>query len=307
MNRESRILISGASGLIGTALVRAFTALQISVVCLVREPDGQQEILWSPQASPTIANPTLLEGFDAVIHLSGANIGAHRWTPAYKKEIVESRVQTTRALARLLAALNNPPQALLCASAVGIYGDRDGETLTEDSEPGSGFLAETCAAWEAAAQPAKNAEIRVAHLRFGVVLSPEGGALAKMLPVFRLGLGGRLGSGEQWMSWIALPDLVSAVFHIIDAPECSGPINMVAPMPVTNSEFTRTLAHVLHRPAVIPAPAFALRAVVGEMADEALLASARVIPAQLVEDGFQFKYPQVAPALESLLASARLN
>ncbi|HMD18700.1 MAG TPA: TIGR01777 family oxidoreductase [Alloacidobacterium sp.] len=303
MNTASRILISGASGMLGSALVRAFTANQISVVRLVRNVglDNPGEISWSPQSSPVVANPSQLEDFNTVIHLSGANIAARRWTAAYKKEIVESRVNTTKALCELLAGLKNPPQTLLCASATGIYGDRDDEILTEASAPGTGFLAETCAAWEAAAQPAKAAGIRVVHLRFGVALSPEGGALARMLPLFRLGLGGRLGSGRQWMDWISPSDIVSAVSHIIATPQLAGPVNMVAPTPVTNAEFTQILAKALHRPAIFPAPAFALRAAVGEMADEAILASVRAIPAQLTQSGFQFQHPQLATALESML------
>ena len=304
MTNLTKILISGASGLIGTSLIRASGANQISVTRLVRKsrPESPQQICWSPQSSPAMADASPLEGFDAVIHLSGANIGGHRWTAAYKREIVESRVQSTHALAKLLAGLKNPPRAFLCASATGIYGNRGDEILTESSALGSGFLAETCAQWEAAAQPTKDAGIRVVHLRFGAGLSPEGGALAKLLPLFRLGLGGKLGSGKQWMSWMSLPDVVSAVFHIMQDAQLSGPVNMVSPILVTNAEFTRTLANVLHRPAIFPVPAFALRAVVGEMADEAVLASTRVIPARLAETGFHFQHAQLALALESLLA-----
>ena len=304
MTNLTKILISGASGLIGTSLIRASGANQISVTRLVRKsrPESPQQICWSPQSSPAMADASPLEGFDAVIHLSGANIGAHRWTAAYKREIVESRVQSTHALAQLLAGLKNPPRAFLCASATGIYGNRGDEILTESSAPGSGFLAETCVQWEAAAQPAKDAGIRVVHLRFGAGLSLEGGALAKLLPIFRMGLGGKLGSGKQWMSWMSLPDVVSAIFHIIQEAQLSGPVNMVSPILVTNAEFTRTLANVLHRPAIFPVPAFALRAVVGEMADEAVLASTRVIPARLAETGFHFQHAQLALALESLLA-----
>lgn len=304
MTNLSRILISGASGLIGTSLIRASSANQISVTRLVRKTrsESPQEICWSPQSSPAVADASQLEGFDAVIHLSGASIGAHRWTEAYKREIVESRVQSTHALAKLLAGLKNPPRAFLCASATGIYGDRGDEILTESSAPGSGFLVETCVQWEAAAQPAKDAGIRVAYLRFGAALSPKGAALAKLVPLFRLGLGGKLGSGKQWMSWMSLPDVVSAVFHIMQDEQLSGPVNMVSPILVTNAEFTRTLANVLHRPAILPVPAFVLRAVVGEMAYEALLASTRVLPARLAETGFRFQHAQLALALESLLA-----
>jgi uncharacterized protein (TIGR01777 family) len=304
MTNSTKILISGASGLIGTSLIRASGANQISLTRLVRKsrPESQQEICWSPQSSPAMADAAQLEGFDAVIHLSGANIGAHRWTAAYKREIVESRVQSTHALAQLLAGLKNPPRAFLCASATGIYGNRGDEILTESSAPGSGFLAETCVQWEAAAQPAKDAGIRVVHLRFGAGLSLEGGALAKLLPIFRMGLGGKLGSGKQWMSWMSLPDVVSAIFHIIQEAQLSGPVNMVSPILVTNAEFTRTLANVLHRPAIFPVPAFALRIVVGEMADEAVLASTRVLPARLAETGFHFQHARLALALESLLA-----
>ena len=304
MTNSTKILISGASGLIGTSLIRASGANQISLTRLVRKsrPESQQEICWSPQFSPAMADAAQLEGFDAVIHLSGANIGAHRWTAAYKREIVESRVQSTHALAQLLAGLKNPPRAFLCASATGIYGNRGDEILTESSAPGSGFLAETCVQWEAAAQPAKDAGIRVVHLRFGAGLSLEGGALAKLLPIFRMGLGGKLGSGKQWMSWMSLPDVVSAIFHIIQEAQLSGPVNMVSPILVTNAEFTRTLANVLHRPAIFTVPAFALRIVVGEMADEAVLASTRVLPARLAETGFHFQHARLALALESLLA-----
>ncbi len=305
MNTPSRVLISGASGFIGTALVRVFTVNQISVNRLVRKPkpDSPQEICLSPSSSPAIATPSELENYDAVIHLSGANV-AHRWTPAYKKKIVESRVRTTAALVRLLAGLRNPPKVFLCASAVGIYGNRDDEILTEATAPGTGFLAETCIAWEAAAQPAKNAGIRTAQLRFGVVLSPKDGALAKMLPLFRSGLGGRLSSGRQWMSWITLPDLLRAVLYLVTASEVSGPVNIVAPTPVTNAEFARTLARALHRPAILPVPAFALRAIFGEMADETLLSSIRVIPEKLTQAGFRFQHPDLAPALESILAKS---
>jgi uncharacterized protein len=316
MNTPFRILMTGSSGLIGSALARSFSSSPItpadfspggfSLVRLVRTPQavGSDELSWFPQASSPFASLSPLENFDAAIHLSGANVAAHRWTPAYKKQIVESRVKTTEVLAASLARLKRPPKVLLCASAIGIYGNCGDEVLTEASSIGSGFLAETCALWEAAAQPAKDAGIRVAHLRFGVVLSGKGGALAKMLPAFRLGLAGRLGSGRQWISWISLPDVVAAMKHVLKTPELAGPINFVAPDPSTNAEFTRLLAKAVHRPALFPAPAFALRAILGQMADETLLASARVIPERLTQSGFLFQHAQLAPALESSLTKS---
>jgi uncharacterized protein (TIGR01777 family) len=303
MTNPSRILVSGASGLIGNVLIGECATRQISVTRLVRkQPAAADEILWSPLSEDAVADAARLEGFDAVIHLSGANIAAHRWTAAYKQEIVESRANTTQTLARLLAGLRNPPRMLLCASATGIYGNRGDEVLTEESEPGSGFLAETCIAWEAAAQPARDAGIGVAHLRFGVVLIAGGGALGKMVHISRLGLGGRLASGKQWISWISLADAVRAVFHIIDTP-LFGPVNMVGPIPVTNADFTRTLAHAVHRPAIFPVPAVAMRLAFGEMA-EMVLASTRAIPAKLAQSGFRFEHAELAFALESLLAKS---
>jgi uncharacterized protein len=302
MAEVPKTLISGASGLIGSALTRELTGQGTAVFRLARDstPSDAQAIRWNPQAEDPVSGQGQLEGFDAVIHLAGANVG-HRWTRAYKREIVESRVQTTLALVRLLGQLQRPPEVFLCASATGIYGDRGDEILTENSHPGAGFLAETCIAWESAAQVASKAGIRVVHLRFGVVLAAEGGALARMLPIFRLGLGGRLGSGRQWMSWISLPDLVSATSHIIHNPKIAGPVNLTAPEPVRNSEFTRILAQTIHRPAIFPAPAFALRLALGEMADEALIAGARVLPERLTGSGFQFQHRQLAKALQSLL------
>ena len=303
MEKTTSILMSGASGLVGASLVRASIANQISVIRLVRgnQPENTGEIGWSPSRSPILSDKSTLEGFDAVIHLSGANLAAHRWTDAYKREIVESRVRTTQALSGLLAELEHPPRVFLCASATGIYGNRGDELLTEDSSTGTGFVAETCRAWEEATAPAKAAGIRVVYIRFGVVLSPGGGALARMLPLFRLGAGGKLGAGTQWMSWIALPDMVSAIFYLLETPELEGAINMTAPEPVTNSEFAHTLAKTLHRPAIFPAPAFALRLALGEIADEVLLASQRALPERLMQSGFRFEYPTLAPAFRGLL------
>lgn len=297
-----KILLSGASGMIGTALVRAAHAQQIQTVQLIRhEPANRTEISWNPQADNPIENLASLEGMEAAIHLSGANLSAHRWTQAYKREIVDSRVATTHTLVKVLKTLKQPPAALLCASATGIYGDRGSEILTETSQPGRGFLADTCRAWETEADAAADAGIRIVHLRFGVVLSAEGGALRQMLPIFRLGLGGRLGDGQQWMSWIALGDLVRAVFFLLDSAVISGPVNLVAPNPVTNAGFTSAFGQALHRPAIIPAPAPALRLAFGDMADEALLASTRAVPARLLQSGFTFELPDIDSALKALL------
>lgn len=302
-----KILFSGASGMIGTALVRTAAHNWIQPVQLVRsKPAGLSEIQWNPQAQDPVAASDLvtLEGVTAAIHLSGANLSAHRWTPAYKREIVDSRLGTTRALVDVLKSLKYPPAVFLCASATGIYGDRGDEILNEESKPGHGFLPETCLAWEAEAARASAAGIRVVHLRFGVVLDSDGGAggaLKQMLPIFRLGLGGKLGSGRQWMSWIALSDMVRAIFHLRDTPSVAGPVNLVAPNPVTNAEFTRALGRAVHRPAIIPAPAFALRLAFGEMADEALLASTRAIPEKLRSSGFTFELPDIGSALKAVV------
>lgn len=295
--------------MLGTAVRQALAGRDAQLLQLVRrDPVSSGQLRWNPAASPAIEDTAPLEGLASAIHLSGASVAGHRWTPAWKREMGTSRAESTRALAIALAGLRQPPKDLLVASATGIYGDRGDELLDERSEPGNGFLADLCREWEAAAQPAVDAGIRVVHLRFGVVLGP-GGALAKMLPLFRLGLGGRLGSGRQWMSWISLADAVSAVLFALDSnsatPALAGPINLTAPHPVTNAEFTRAFGRALHRPAILPAPAFALRVALGQMADEALLSSARAVPARLADAGFQFTHPTVEQALAAALAAAR--
>jgi len=296
------VLLSGASGILGTALRQALDARNLEVLQLVRhDPVASGQLKWDPTAPTSIPNPKPLEGLFAAIHLSGASIAAHRWTPAYKRELWASRVESTRALATVLASMSQPPPTLLVASATGIYGNRGDELLDENSSPGTGFLADLCREWESAAQPAAKAGIRVIHLRFGVVLGP-GGALAKMLPLFRLGLGGRLGSGRQWMSWISLADAVAAILFSLDTPPLAGPVNLTAPHPVTNAEFTNALGRALHRPAILPVPAFALRLAVGSIANEALLASERAFPSRLTTAGFQFTHPTVDTALTAALA-----
>lgn len=296
------ILISGSSGLIGTSLIRFFSRKRIQTIRLLREGgDGPDAVRWNPDAPEAVADPSQLEDLNAVIHLSGANLAAHRWTDSYKREIAGSRVGTTRALVKLLTGLKNPPRSLLCASAVGIYGDRGDEILTESSLAGTGFLANTCRMWEAEADAAASAGMRVVHLRFGVVLARESGALRQMLPIFKAGLAGPLGSGRQWMSWITASDLARAVLHILEMDSLEGPVNLVAAAPLTNSDFTRALGSALNRPAVLPVPGFALRAVLGEIADEALLASTRAVPERLIASGFRFDFSEIDGALRSVL------
>jgi uncharacterized protein len=294
-----RILLSGASGLLGTALRSSLFSSGAEILQLVRRtPAGPRELQWDPATQRPIAS-SAFDGLSAAIHLSGANVAAQRWTPTWRREMWASRVKTTRVLAETLAALAQPPPVFVVASAVGIYGDRADEVLDESSPVGKGFLADLCREWENAAEPALRAGIRIVHLRFGVVLA-RGGALAKMLPVFRLGLGGKLGSGHQWMSWISLDDAVSAVRFLL-ASSLGGSFNLCSPAPVTNAEFTRALARALHRPAIVPVPAFALRAAFGQMADEALLASSRVHPTRLRLAGFTFTHPGLPQALATIL------
>lgn len=300
-----RILVSGSTGFIGSALTEALAARGDNVVRLVRRaPSGPGEVLWNPQPGRPGEAPVesgALEGLDAVVHLGGDPIAAGRWTAAKKARIRASRVDGAAGLARTLAGLNRKPRVFVCASAVGIYGDRGEETLIESSPPGTGFLAETGRAWEAACHPAAQAGIRVAHARFGMVLHPFGGALSKLLPIFRLGAGGPLGSGRQWMSWIAREDAVGALLHILATEALRGPVNCVAPEPVRNAEFTRALGSALRRPAFFPVPAFGLRLLFGEMANEALLASARVLPERLRETAYRFRFPRLEPFLRQAL------
>jgi uncharacterized protein (TIGR01777 family) len=295
------IVVTGASGLIGSALLPFLSSHGHSVTRLVRSQPrpGHAEIAWDP-AHHSIATPAL-EGRDAVVHLAGENIAAGRWTAARKAAIRQSRVQGTSVLCEALAQLVHPPKVLVSASAIGYYGDRGDQVVRETSSPGSDFLAEVCRAWEAATAPAVQRGIRVVYLRTGMVLSPAGGALAKMLTPFRLGLGGRIGSGKQYMSWIALDDVIGAIHHILITPTLQGAVNIVSPNPVTNAVFTQTLGRVLGRPTLLPLPALAARLAFGEMADALLLASIRVEPARLVASGYMFLYPELAAALRHLL------
>jgi uncharacterized protein len=293
-----RILISGASGLIGAALIAALEKRGDAVSKLVRRaPRNQREIRWDPMQD--LPAP-LVSGFDAVIHLSGETV-AGRWNERKKRRIRDSRVVSTRNLATALAKAHDPPKTFACASAIGYYGNRGDEVLTEESPSGEGFLAEVSRQWEEATQPAAQAGIRVVNLRIGVVLSREGGALKQMLLPFRLGLGGKIGKGRQWFSCIHIDDLVAAVLHTMEHSDMRGPVNMVAPSPVTNAEFTKALAKVLKRRAFFAVPGFMVRLAFGEFAEEGLLASARVIPEELNENGFQFRYPELAMAFRNLV------
>lgn len=294
------ILVTGASGLVGSALIPFLTAGGHEVTRLVRTRElGERVLPWDPASGQLEARP--LEAFDAVIHLAGEGIAARRWSTAQKARIKDSRVQGTRLLCEKLARLDRPPRVLVCASAIGFYGDRGDESLTEDSAAGSGFLPEVCRAWEESAQPARDRGIRVVHLRFGIVLSARGGALAKMLTPFRLGVGGVIGNGQQFMSWIALDDAVGAIHHALITEALHGPVNAVSPTPVSNREFTKTLGRVLRRPTIFPMPAWAARLAFGEMADALLLASTRVQPKRLQSTGYPFRFPNLESALRYLL------
>ncbi|HWG19473.1 MAG TPA: TIGR01777 family oxidoreductase [Terracidiphilus sp.] len=296
-----KILLSGASGMLGTAIRHSLSESGAELVQLVRRaPAAPGEVQWNPLDETPLATPQALEGARAAIHLSGANVAARRWTAAYRREMTASRTGSTRALCRVLTGLSHPPQVLLVASAVGIYGNRGEEVLDEDSAPGTGFLADLCRAWEKTARPAAAAGMRVVNLRFGMVLGP-GGALGKMLPLFRMGLGGKMGNGRQWMSWVGIEDVVAAVRFLLETPSLEGAVNVTAPHPVRNAEFTRALSARLHRPALLPVPAFALRVAVGKMADEALLTSARAMPKRLLEAGFRFTQPNVEDALAAAI------
>ncbi len=298
-----RVLMSGSSGLLGSAIAQALEAKGVLVGRLVRggTPSSAAHIRWEPGKTLD-----LIPGFDAVIHLAGESV-VGRWTASKKARIRDSRVLGTRTLAEALARVEPKPRVFVVASAIGFYGDRGDEILREDSVSGTGFLAEVCREWEAAADPAVQAGVRVVHIRIGVVLSRQGGALDKMLLPFRLGLGGKLGSGRQWWSWIHVDDIVGAVQHILSNEAVRGPVNLVAPNPVTNAEFTAALGKVLSRPAILPAPAFALRLAMGEMADGALLASARVEPARLLASGYAFRFPELSAALENILGKRALR
>jgi len=297
-----KIAVSGSTGLIGSALTRALTQRGDEIVPLVRRAvrPGERAVAWDPDAG-TIDRAGL-EGMDAVVHLAGENVFG-RWSAAKKQRIRDSRVKGTQLISETLATLQRRPATLLASSAIGHYGDRGDESLTEDSTPGDDFLAKVSRDWEAATQVATRAGIRVVNMRTGVVLTATGGALGMMLPPFRIGLGGWVGSGKQYVSWIALDDIINAMLHLLDRRDISGPVNLTAPTPVTNRELAKALGKVLGRPVLVPVPGFALGLAFGSEGAELLLGGQRVLPARLVSSGFHFGFTEVEPALRHLLAS----
>jgi uncharacterized protein (TIGR01777 family) len=296
-----RILLSGASGLIGKTLALFLSRQGHHVTRLVRSSENAHDTLyWNPETGE--ADASKFENFDAVIHLAGENI-AQRWTEKKKQRIFASRCRDTWVLSHLLARLENPPKTFIGASAVGFYGNRKEEILTEKSERGSGFLADLCQKWEAATASLQNRGTRVIHTRFGAVISPQGGMLKLQLPIFRMALGGKLGTGKQYMSWIALDDAIQAIYYLLTEQSLSGAFNLVSPYPVTQKEFAKALGCAVHRPAVLTVPAFILRLVFGEMADEVLLSSTRAVPERLLRSGFMFRYPTLKDALKHFFQS----
>lgn len=304
-----KVLVSGSTGMVGSALTDLLIARGDNVTRLIRpqthlnNADGSRtsSIIWEPDVGKL--DPTTLENFDAVVHLAGENIASGRWTVAKKTELRASRIRGTTLLSETLAKLNVKPKVFVSASAIGYYGDRAQEELTEISQKGAGFLADLCQGWESATEPATKAGIRVVNLRIGVVFSTRGGALAKMLLPFELGAGGQIGSGDQFFSWITLEDVAGAIVHTIDTSTISGPVNAVAPHPVTNKEFTKALGKALSRPTLIPIPTFGLRLLFGEMADECLIASQRALPTKLESTGYKFRDSEIEPALRRVLGN----
>lgn len=302
VDRQVKVVgVSGSNGFVGSFLGATLSGAGLRVVGMLRPPSqpGTDSLMWDPETGRVEGGA--LGELDAVVHLAGENLASRRWTDGRKRSIRASRVDATRRLCRFLAGLQRPPAVLVSASAVGYYGDRGSETVDEDSPPGEGFLASVCREWEAATEPARGAGIRVANLRLGMVLGPKGGALAQMLPAFRLGLGGPLGSGRQFVSWVSLEDVAGAVQHVLKSEELSGPVNVVAPAAVPQREFARCLGKALSRPSFLPVPSFVLRLLFGEMARELLLSGARVHPARLLASGYRFRHPELEGAFRSLL------
>jgi uncharacterized protein (TIGR01777 family) len=295
-----KVAVTGSSGLIGSSLVSFLSEKNITVSKILREDPKDDNISWRPEDGDW--DSAYAGGIDGIVHLAGEYVASGRWTRVKKEKIRNSRIEGTKRLCEHLLKLPTPPSVFVCASAIGFYGDRGMEFLNEGSSRGSGFLPDVCAGWEEAANIVSKAGIRVVNVRFGIVLSKDGGALAKMLTPFKMGMGGKIGSGTQYMSWVAMDDVTGAIYHALVTDSLKGPVNVTAPNPVTNKEFTNTLGKVLNRPTVMPMPAFAARLAFGEMANDLLLASTKVAPKRLSDSGYEFQYPELANALKHVLS-----
>ncbi len=296
------VAVTGTSGLIGSSLVSFLSKKDITVRKVFHENPTDNEISWKPEHGGW--DSAFADGIDGIVHLAGENIATGKWTKEKKEKIRSSRIEGTKRLCEHVLKLPTPPSVFVCASAVGFYGDRDAEILNEDSSRGSGFLSDVCIDWEEATKEVSMAGIRVVNLRFGMVLSNAGGALAKMLTPFKLGMGGKISSGKQYMSWVAIDDVTGAIHHALITDSLRGPVNVTSPNPVTNREFTKTLGRVLKRPTIMPMPAFGARFAFGEMANDLLLASTRVEPKKLLDAGYHFQHPELEDALKHILNAA---
>ena len=294
-----KVAITGSSGLIGSSLVSFLSKKGVTVSKILRENPEDNKISWKPEGGDW--DSAFAGGIDGIVHLAGENVASGRWTKAKKEKIRNSRIEGTKRLCEHILKLPTPPSVLVCASAIGYYGNRGVEFLNEGSSRGSGFLPDVCLGWEEAAESVSKAGIRVVNVRFGIVLSKDGGALAKMMTPFKIGMGGKIGSGTQYMSWVAMDDVTGAIYHTLITESLKGPVNVTAPNPVTNKEFTNTLGEVLKRPAVVPIPAFAAKLAFGEMANDLLLASTKVAPKRLSDSGYKFQYPELENALKHVL------
>ncbi|MHC4320984.1 MAG: TIGR01777 family oxidoreductase [Planctomycetota bacterium] len=294
-----KVAITGSSGLIGSSLVSFLSNKGVTVSKILRENPEDNNFSWKPESGDW--DSAFTGGIDGIVHLAGENIASGRWTRAKKEKIRNSRIEGTERLCEHILKLPAPPSVFICASAIGFYGDRGMEFLNEGSPRGSGFLPDVCAGWEEAANIVSKAGIRVVNVRFGVILSKEGGALVKMLTPFNMGMGGKIGSGTQFMSWVAIDDVSGAIYHALVTDSLKGPVNVTAPNPVTNMEFTNTLGKVINRPTVVPLPAFAAKLAFGEMAKDLLLASTKVAPKKLSDSGYEFQYPELDKALKHIL------